>query len=72
MANVMQNLIFRSEIYVTIADADIESLKFPLHYFDKYLDHMMVKFEQNCMVRITQKKKKKKRGGGKKRKNERK
>ena len=33
--------------YVTIADADIGSLK-PLHtLFDKYLDHMLVKFEQN-------------------------
>ena len=35
--------------YVTIADADIGSLK-PLHT----LDHMLVKFEQNRMVRTIQ------------------
>ena len=36
--------------YVTIADADIGSLM-PLHtLFGKYLDHMLVKFEQNRMV----------------------
>ena len=36
--------------YVTIADADIESLKSLHTLFDKYLDHMLVKFEQNRMV----------------------
>ena len=36
--------------YVTIADADIRSLKL----LDKYLNRMLVKFEQNCMV-ITRK-----------------
>ena len=36
--------------YVTIADADIESLKSLHTLFDKYLDHMLVKFEQNLMV----------------------
>ena len=25
-----------------------------MHYFDKYLDHMLVKFEQNRMVGLTQ------------------
>ena len=40
--------------YITIADADIESLK-PLHTsFDKYLDHMLVKFEQKRLVRTIQ------------------
>ena len=30
--------------------ADIESVK-PLHtLFDKHLDHILLKFEQNCMV----------------------
>ena len=36
--------------YATIADADIGSLKFLLTLFDKYLDHILVKFEQNRMV----------------------
>ena len=36
--------------YVTIGDADIESLKSLHTLFDKYLDHMLVKFEENCMV----------------------
>ena len=30
--------------YVNIADADIGSLKSVLTLFDKYLDHMLVKF----------------------------
>ena len=33
--------------YVTIADADIGSLKSLHILFDKYLDHILVKFEQN-------------------------
>ena len=37
--------------HVTIADADIGSLKCLHTLFDKYLDHMLVEFEQNCMVR---------------------
>ena len=38
----------------TIANADIESLK-SLHTFLKTcLFHMLVKFEQNCMVQTTQ------------------
>ena len=43
--------------YVTIADADIGSLKSRSHLhtlLDKYLDHMLVKFEQNRMVRTIQ------------------
>ena len=37
-------------VYVTIADADIGSLKSLHTLFDKYLDHMLVCFEQNRMV----------------------
>ena len=40
--------------HVTIADADIGSLKSLHTLFDKYLDHMLVKFEQNRMVRTMQ------------------
>ena len=36
--------------YVTIADADIGSLKSLHTLFDKYLDHKLVTFEQNRMV----------------------
>ena len=36
--------------YVIIADADIGSLKSLHKLFDKYLDHMLVKFEQNRVV----------------------
>ena len=36
--------------YVTITDADIESLNSLHTLFDKYLDHMLVKFEQNRMM----------------------
>ena len=49
--------IFDWVFYITIADAVIGSLK-SLHTlsnnFVKYLDHMLVKFEQNCMVRTVQ------------------
>ena len=38
---------------VTVANADIESLKSLHTSFYKYLDHMLVKYEQNCMVRTT-------------------
>ena len=40
--------------YVTISDADIESLKSPHTSFDKYLDYVLVKFEQTRMVRPIQ------------------
>ena len=38
----------------TIANADIGSLKSLHTLFDKYLDHLLVKFEQNCMVQTKQ------------------
>ena len=41
--------------FVTITDADIESLKSLRTLFDKYLDHILMKFEQNRMVRNIQK-----------------
>ena len=40
--------------YVTIADAEIGSLKSLRTSFDKYLGHMLVEFEQNRMVRTIQ------------------
>ena len=40
--------------YVTITDADIESLKSLHTLFDKYLDHMLGKFEQNRMIKNVQ------------------
>ena len=40
--------------FVTIADADIGSLKSLHTLFDEYLDHTLVKFEQNRMVRTIQ------------------
>ena len=36
------------------ADADIGSLKSLHTLFDKFLDHMLVKFEENPMVRTIQ------------------
>ena len=46
---------FRSgKYYVTIADTDIESVSPLRTLFDKYLYHMLVKFEQNRMVRTIQ------------------
>ena len=39
---------------MTIVDADIVSLKSLHTLFDKYSDHMLVKFEQNRMVRTIQ------------------
>ena len=42
--------------YITIADADIGSLKSLHTLFDKYLylNHMLVEFEQNCVVQTIQ------------------
>ena len=37
----------------TVANAVIGSLKSLHTLFDKYLDHMLVKFEQDCMVQTT-------------------
>ena len=45
---------FLIEHFVTIADADIGSLKSFHILFDKYLDHTLVKFEQNHVVRTIQ------------------
>ena len=52
MANLLQKI--DRAFYVTIADADIGSLKSLHTLFDKYLDHMLVKFEQNRKVRTIQ------------------
>ena len=41
-------------ILFTIADTDIGSLKSFFTLFDKYLDHMLMKFEQNRMVQTVQ------------------
>ena len=41
-------------LYITISNADIWSLKSLHALFDKYLDHMLVTFEQSCMVRTIQ------------------
>ena len=38
-----------------VTDADIESLKSHRTLFDNYLDHMLMKFEQNRMVKNIQK-----------------
>ena len=46
MVNLLQNWFFDWAFYVTIADADVESLKSLHALFEKYLDHMLVKFEQ--------------------------
>ena len=51
MINLQQKLIFWSGFYVTIANTDIRSLKSLHTIFDKYLDYMLVKFEQNRIVR---------------------
>ena len=37
----------------TVANADIESLKSLHTLFSKYMDHTLVKFEQNCKVQTT-------------------
>ena len=52
MANLPLKLFSDRGFYVTIADADIESLKSLYTLFDKYLDHVLLKFEQNRMARI--------------------
>ena len=44
----------RAFFFVTIADAGIGSLESLHTFFDKYLDHMLVKFERNRMVRTIQ------------------
>ena len=54
MANLLQNWYSDRAFYVTIADADIESLKSLQTLFDKYFDLMLVKFEQHRMLRTIQ------------------
>ena len=49
-----KNWLSNQAFYITIADANIGSLK-SLHYFDKYLDPLLVEFEQNCVVQTMQK-----------------
>ena len=51
-ANLLQKNIFRSDILDTITDADIGSVNSLHALFD--LDHMLVKFEQSCIVRNIQ------------------
>ena len=46
-ANLLQKLFSERIFFVTIADTDNKSLK-SLH---TYFDHMLVKFEQNRLVR---------------------
>ena len=55
MSNLLQKLISELAFYVTIADADIGSLKSYHTFFDKYLDHILIKFEQNRKVQTIQK-----------------
>ena len=52
--NLLPKLIQQSGIYVTIAYVDIGSLKCLHTLFDKYLDYILVKFEQNYMIQTTQ------------------
>ena len=42
-----------SVCYVTVAYADIESLKYHLQFFDKYLCHRLAKFEHYRMIQTT-------------------
>ena len=47
-ANLLQKNWFSNRVfYATITDADIGTLR---TLFDKYLDHMLVKFKQSRMV----------------------
>ena len=46
MANLLKKKNSDRIFYVTIADTDIKSLTSLHTLFDKYLDHMLVKFEQ--------------------------
>ena len=54
IGNYCKNWFFDGALNVTITDADTESLKSLHTLFDKYLDYMLVKFEQNYMVRNIQ------------------
>ena len=51
-----REIIFCSKFAVktaTVAYADIGSLMSLHTLFDKYLEHMLVEFEENCMVQTT-------------------
>ena len=54
MANLLQKRFSNQVFYVSIANADIESLTSLHRLFDKCLDHMLVNFEQNRTVGIAQ------------------
>ena len=43
MGNLLQNWFSNQASYVTVTDANIGNLK--------YMDHMLIKFEQNRMIR---------------------
>ena len=45
--NLLQKLIFDQAFYVTIANSELKAKVSP---FDKHLDHMLVKFEQNLSL----------------------
>ena len=51
MVNLLQKFIFDRVFYVTISVTNIGSLKSFHTLFDKYLGYMLVKFEQDRMVR---------------------
>ena len=55
MENLLQNWFSDRTFYVIITDTEIGSLKSLHTLFDKYLDDMLVKFEQNIMLRNMQK-----------------
>ena len=54
MAKLLQKLFSDQPFYVTIPDVDIKSLKSLHTLFDKYLDHLLVKLEQNRVLRNMQ------------------
>ena len=53
-ANLLQKIFSDRVFYVTITGADIVSLKYLHTLFDKYLNQMLLKFEQNHMIRTIQ------------------
>ena len=54
MANLQENRFFNRAFYTTITDADIGSLNSLYLLFDKYLDHVLVKFEHHRIVQIVE------------------
>ena len=51
---ITSGLIWGPIFNITITDADIGNLKSLHTFFDTYLNHMLVKYEHNCMVRTIQ------------------